>query len=70
MRLGNVAGEVDQAYHYDYVIIHQDWDDVPDALEIAVEEVYAIICAAPGQRIQETRDFLNSISPLSLNAGK
>lgn len=45
VRLGNVASEVEQAYHYDYVIIHQDWNDVPDALDIAVEEVYAIIRA-------------------------
>lgn len=45
VRLGNVAGEVEQAYHYDYVIIHQDWDVVPDALDIAVEEVYSIIRA-------------------------
>ena len=45
VRLGNVAGEVSQAYKYDYVIIHQDWADVPNALEIAADEVYSIICA-------------------------
>ena len=45
MRLGNVAGEVEQAYKYHYVIIHQDWSDVPNALEIAADEVYAIISA-------------------------
>lgn len=49
VRLENVAGEVDQAYHYDYVIIHQDWSVVPDALQIAAEEVYAIIRASRGE---------------------
>ena len=39
------AGEVEKAYKYHYTIIHQDWNDVPDALEIAVEEVYSIIRA-------------------------
>ena len=45
VRLNNVAGEVATAYTYDYVIIHQDWSDVPNALEIAADEVYAIISA-------------------------
>ena len=45
VRLGNVAREVNTAYQYDYVIIHQDWDDVPDALQIAADELYAIITA-------------------------
>ena len=45
VRLGNVAGEIEQAYKYDYVIIHQDWNEVPDALDIAADEVYAIIRA-------------------------
>lgn len=45
VRLSNVASEVATAYKYDYVIIHQDWADVPDALEIATDELYAIITA-------------------------
>lgn len=45
IRLGNVAGEIEMAYKYDYVIIHQDWNEVPDALDIAAEEVYSIIRA-------------------------
>ena len=45
VRLGNVAGEVATAYKYDYVIIHQDWSEVPNALEIAADELYAIITA-------------------------
>ena len=45
VRLNNVAGEVATAYKYQYVIIHQDWKDVPNALEIASDEVYSIICA-------------------------
>ena len=49
VRLSNVAGEVDQAYHYHYVIIHQDWSDVPNALEIAADEVYDIIRASRGE---------------------
>ena len=45
VRLNNVAGEVATAYKYHYVIIHQDWSDVPNALEIAADEVYSIISA-------------------------
>ena len=61
MRLGNMAGEIDQAFHYDYVIVHQDWNDVPDALEIAVEEVYAIICARRVSVSKKT-DFLKHLT--------
>ena len=46
VRLGNAAGEIRQAYDYDYLIIHQDWSVVENALEIAAEEVYAIIRAS------------------------
>lgn len=61
VRLNNVAGEVATAYKYDYVIIHQDWSDVPDALEIAADEVYAIITA---KRCEECRRkaFLDALS--------
>lgn len=72
VRLENVRCELEQAYHYDYVIIHQDWGVVPDALNIAAEEVYAIIRAnrgdADAQRIADTcresgrRDFLDSLT--------
>ena len=60
VRLNNVAGEVATAYKYDYVIIHQDWSDVPNALEIAADEVYAIISA---KRCEEARraTFLDSL---------
>lgn len=46
VRLGNAAGEIRQAYGYDYLIIHQDWSVVENALETAAEEVYAIIRAS------------------------
>ena len=61
VRLGNVAGEVATAYKYDYVIIHQDWSDVPNALEIAADEVYAIISA---KRCEQARRkaFLDQLS--------
>lgn len=61
VRLNNVAGEVATAYDYDYVIIHQDWADVPNALEIAVEELYAIITA---KRLEKKNrvDFLDNLS--------
>ena len=61
VRLGNVAAEVAQAYRYHYVIIHQDWSEVPDALEIAAEEVYAII-TAHRDRIENRREFLDALS--------
>ena len=61
VRLNNVASEVATAYKYHYVIIHRDWSEVPNALEIAADEVYAIITA---KRCEETnrRDFLDALS--------
>ena len=61
VRLGNVAREVETAYKYDYVIIHQDWADVPNALEIAADELYAIITA---KRIEKDNRvaFLDELS--------
>ena len=45
VRLGNVAGELAQAYKYHNIIIHQDWSVEPRALEIAAEELYSVISA-------------------------
>lgn len=61
VRLGNVAAEVSTAYKYDYVIIHQDWADVPNALEIAVDELYSIITA---KRLEKSNrvEFLDELS--------
>ena len=61
VRLNNVAGEVATAYKYHYVIIHQDWSDVPDALEIAAEEAYAVI-RARRLEIGNRKDFLDHLS--------
>ena len=61
VRLGNVAGEVATAYNYDYVIIHQDWSIVPNALEIAADEVYAIISAKRCEQARR-RAFLDQLS--------
>ncbi len=61
VRLNNVASEVAKAYQYHYVIVHQDWSEVPDALEIAAEQVYAIITASHLQ-IENQRDFLDALS--------
>ena len=61
VRLNNVAGEVAAAYQYHYVIVHQDWSVEPNALEIAAEQVYAIITA---KRLEEKRNraFLDALS--------
>ncbi len=61
VRLGNVAKEVATAYKYDYVIIHQDWADVPNALEIATDELYSVITA---KRIEKKNriEFLDNLS--------
>ncbi len=66
VRLNNVAGEVATAYKYHYVIIHQDWSDVPNALEIAAEEAYAVI-AAKRLEIGNRKDFLDHLSASLLN---
>ena len=61
VRLNNVAGEVATAYKYDYVIIHQDWKDVPTALEIASDEVYSIINAKRCEKANRC-DFLDALT--------
>ncbi len=61
VRLGNVAGEVEQAYNYDYVIINQDWHVVPDSLDVATEEVYSIIKAKRCSRSMR-KEFLDSLT--------
>ena len=61
VRLNNVAGEVAQAYKYHYVIIHNDWNEVPNALEIAADEVYAIITSRRLE-LESRRDFLDHLS--------
>lgn len=61
VRLNNVAGEVATAYKYHYVIIHQDWRDVPTALEIASDEVYAIINAKRCEKVNRC-DFLDALT--------
>ena len=61
VRLDNVAGEVATAYKYHYVIIHQDWSEVPDALEIATDEVYSII-VAKRLELENRREFLDHLS--------
>ncbi|MBQ8973440.1 MAG: guanylate kinase [Clostridia bacterium] len=61
VRLNNVAREVETAYRYDYVIIHYDWSEVPNALQIAADELYAIITS---KRLEKNNriDFLNELS--------
>ena len=66
MRLNNVAKECATAYQYHYIIIHQDRAEVPDAIDIAVEQVYAIITARR-RELQSNRDFLDELNR-SLNA--
>ena len=61
VRLDNVAKEVATAYKYHYVIIHQDWSVQPNALEIATDEVYAIITARRLERANRV-DFLDHLS--------
>lgn len=66
VRLNNVAKECATAYKYHYIIIHQDWSVEPNALDIAVEQVYAIITARR-RELQSNRAFLDELNR-SLNA--
>jgi len=61
IRLHNAACEIRKAYRYDYIIVHQDWDIVPDALDIAVEQAYSIISAMRLTTKRQMR-FLNELS--------
>lgn len=61
VRLNNVARECATAYKYDYIIVHQDWSVRPDALEVAVEEVYAIITASR-RTLERNRAFLDALN--------
>ena len=65
VRLNNVAKECATAYRYHYIIIHQDWSVVPDALDVAAEEVYAIITARR-RELEANRGFLDHLNQ-SLN---
>ena len=66
VRLNNVARECATAYKYHYIIIHQDWSVEPNALEIAAEQVYAIITARR-RELESNRAFLDELNR-SLNA--
>ena len=66
VRLNNVARECATAYKYHYIIIHQDWSVEPNALEIAAEQVYAIITARR-RALESNRAFLDELNR-SLNA--
>lgn len=61
VRLNNVAREVATAYKYHYVIVHQDWHVEPNALEIAADEVYAIITARRLE-LENKKSFLDDLS--------
>ena len=66
VRLNNVAKECATAYRYHYIIIHQDWSVEPNALDIAVEQVYAVITARR-RELDANRAFLDELNR-SLNA--
>jgi len=66
VRLNNVARECATAYKYHYIIIHEDWSVRPDALEVAADEVYAIINARR-RALDNNRAFLDELNR-SLNA--
>lgn len=61
VRLGNVAREVAEAYKYHHIIIHQDWSVEPNALEIAAEQLYAVIEASRTE-LAVRKDFLDDLS--------
>ena len=61
VRLNNVARECATAYKYHYIIIHQDWSVEPNALDIAAEEVYAIITARR-RELERNRAFLDHLN--------
>ena len=61
VRLNNVARECATAYQYHYIIIHQDWSVLPNALEVAADEVYAII-TAERRSLARNRAFLDGLN--------
>jgi guanylate kinase len=61
VRLRNAGGEIKQAYGYDYLIIHQDWSIVENALEIAADETYAIMLAKRLE-VKRNRAFLDELT--------
>jgi len=61
VRLNNVARECATAYKYHYIIIHQDWSVETNALDIAVEQVYAIITARR-RELDANRAFLDELN--------
>lgn len=61
IRIKNAFKEIEKAYRYDYIIINQDWDEVEGALDMAVEQAYAIITA---MRLKTSKcmGFLNELT--------
>ncbi|MBQ6594922.1 MAG: guanylate kinase [Clostridia bacterium] len=60
VRLGNVARELQTAYQYDYLVIHNDWNEVPDALQTAASEVYSVITSKRLEK-EARRGFLDGL---------
>ena len=50
VRLGNAAGEIAASRYYDYVVINEDRDVVPDAVGIAAGRIWAIMTAKKLER--------------------
>ena len=61
VRLDNGAKECATAYNYHYIIIHEDWSVRPNALEVAADEVYAII-TAQRRTLDRNRAFLDDLN--------
>lgn len=61
VRLGNAAREVAQAHNYHHIIVHQDWSVEPNALEIAAEQLYAVIEASRTET-ERQKDFLDQLT--------
>ena len=61
VRLGNMAKELEEAYKYHHIIVHQDWEIEPNALEIAADEVYAIISASRTE-LERKKAFLDELT--------
>ena len=61
VRFHTMISELETAPMYDYLIIHQDWNLVENALEKAADEVYSII-VAKRLEMKGQLDFVNGLA--------
>ena len=60
VRMGNAIKEMEMAKQYPYAVIHEDWNENPNALEDACAQVLSIMQASKNRSLNHN-DFIDSV---------